>query len=206
MPWPDADHAAPGALADELADAHQLEAVAEDVAVGPRLFIGQRDHGTRRGLVGIAGRLAPAQQVPGDALAGDLLQQQLRDMAAAVVADIDDEPVAIALGGEVAVKLGEARAHHVGQMEVAHAAATGFVDPGAVALDPFAVARRVLVGKRRDHHFALGALGVGQHQRNLGAGPVDEHRLRRPFGRERLTADRDDALARLRLHTHRVQG
>ena len=78
-------------------------------------------------------------------------------MAAAVVAQVDDQAVAVALGGEVAVELGEAGRHHVGQVQVADAAAAVVVHPGAVALDPLAVARRRLVGQQRHQHVARGA-------------------------------------------------
>ena len=66
---PDADHAAPGARADQRADAHQLEAVREDVAVRARVLVGERDHRAGDRLVGVRRRLAPALQVVADALA-----------------------------------------------------------------------------------------------------------------------------------------
>ena len=43
-------------------------------------------------------------------------------MAAAVVAHVDDQRVAVALGAEVAVELGEAGGHHVGKVQIADAA------------------------------------------------------------------------------------
>ena len=48
---PDADDAAPRARADQRADPHQLEAVREDVAVGARVLVGQRDDRPGRRLV-----------------------------------------------------------------------------------------------------------------------------------------------------------
>ena len=68
-------------------------------------------------------------------------------MAAAVVAHVDDEAVAVALAGEVAVELGEAGRHHVRQVQVADASLRLRMHPGAVALHPFAVARRHFVGQ-----------------------------------------------------------
>jgi len=50
-----------------------------------------------------------------NALARDLLEQKLRGMAGAVVAHVDDQCREVALGAELAVELGVAGGHHVGQ-------------------------------------------------------------------------------------------
>jgi hypothetical protein len=96
----------------------------------------------------------PARVDEGDAPARDLLEQQLRDVAAAVVADVDDQRVALAFVAEVAVELGEAGRLHVGNVEVADAAARALVHPRAVLLDPLAVVDRHVVGERRDDDVA----------------------------------------------------
>ena len=91
MPRPDADHAAPGARAHQRADLHQLEAVREDVAVGAGVLVGQRHDRAQRRLVRVGRRPHPARGAVADALARELLQQELRDVAAAVVAHVDDQ-------------------------------------------------------------------------------------------------------------------
>ena len=183
---PDADDAAPGARAHQRADAHQLEAVREDVAVAAGVFVGQRHHRAGGRFLGVGRGAAPARHVVGDALARHLLQQQLRDMAAAVVAQVDDQRVAVAFGAEVAVELGEAVGHHVGQVQVADAPGGLLVHPGAVVFDPFAVARRHLVGQRRHQHLALVApVAARQRQLHLAAGLVHQQRLRRARARHR---------------------
>ena len=57
---PDADDAAPGARADQRADAHQLEAVREDVAVGAGVLVGQRHHRPGRRLRRVGLRAGPS--------------------------------------------------------------------------------------------------------------------------------------------------
>ena len=84
VPRPDADDAAPGPCADEPADSHQLEPVREDVAVGTRVLVGERDHGPGRGLVGIGPGLAPSLQVVADPCGQ--LSRRAATLAAAVVA------------------------------------------------------------------------------------------------------------------------
>ena len=131
-------------------------------------------------------------------------------MAATVEAHVHDQRVAIAFSAEVAVELGKARAHHVGQVEVAHASATGLVHPGAVALHPLAIAGRRFVGQRSQQHLAARQRAVGlrrgQRERHLGAGVLHQHGLRRRVWRHGLATHRHDALARHRLHTHGVEG
>jgi hypothetical protein len=72
----DADDAAPRAHADQRAEAVELEAVAEDVAVAACELVRQRDHRAADRLFRVRVRRRPARYVVGDALAGELLQQQ----------------------------------------------------------------------------------------------------------------------------------
>ena len=166
----DADHAAPGALADERADLHQLEAVREDVAVGAGVLVGERDQRAEGGVGRVGVGLFPPREVVADALARELLEQELRDVTAAVVAHVDDHGVALALNDEVAMELGEARRHHVGQVQVADAALRLLVHPAAVALHPVAVTRRHFVFQQRDE----GAAFVFKCELDLGAGLMHE--------------------------------
>ena len=86
------------------------------------MLVGERDYGVSRRLDGIRQRLAPALQVVADPLARDLFQQQLRHMPASVIANVDDESVAVTFGDEIAMEFGEPRRHHVGQMKIPDAA------------------------------------------------------------------------------------
>src|SRR5205807_1580687 len=119
MARPDADHTAPRARAHQRTQLHQLEVVRKDVTVGARVLVGERDDRTDDRFVRIGRRLHPTRERVAGPLARYLLEQELRDVTAAVVAQVDDEPVAIAFGAEVAMKLGEAGRLHVRQMEVA---------------------------------------------------------------------------------------
>ena len=65
-------------------------------------------------------------------------------MAAAVEADVDDEPVAVHLREVVAVELREAARPHVRDVDVADPALRRAVDARPVRLDPVPVAERVL--------------------------------------------------------------
>ena len=168
------------------------------------MLVGQRHHRAGDGGVGVGHRPTPARPVVGDAPARHLFEQQLRDMAAAVVAQVNDEAVAVALGAEVAVELGVAGRHHVGQVEVADAPAAALVDPGAPRLDPLAVARRRLVGDGGDEHAAR-AGRTGQRQLDLLARLMHQQHARRHRARHRLAADGDDALADLGFDARRAQ-
>src|SRR5579864_5515046 len=75
VPRVDADDAAPGTHAEQRPDLHQLEAVREDVAVGARVLVRQRDHRAGRRLHRIGLGLPPAREVVADASARHFLEQ-----------------------------------------------------------------------------------------------------------------------------------
>ena len=79
------------------------------------MLIRHRDDRAGEGLVGVRRRPARARVRVANALARDLLEQKLRGMAGAVVAHVDDQCREVALGAELAVELGVAGGHHVGQ-------------------------------------------------------------------------------------------
>src|SRR5207253_21662 len=114
-----ADDAAPRPLAHDRPEAGQLEAVGEDVFVGPGVLVGYGHQRPGRvvGLVAVV--LAPAADVVADAAPGQLLQHQLAVVAAAVEADVDDQRLALHLGQVGAVELGVAPGAHVGEVDVA---------------------------------------------------------------------------------------
>ena len=125
-------------------------------------------------------------------------------MPAAVVAQIDDQPVALALDDEVAMELGVARRHHVGKVKIPDAVLRLLVYPAALRLHPVAIARRHLVLEQRDEY---GSPLVRSRERQLGLGPglVHEERGHRPLACHRLAIHRDDALADLGLDADGVQ-
>src|SRR5258708_23157920 len=73
-----------------------------------------------------------------DAPPRELLEKQLGNVPAAVVAHIDDQAVALAFQNEVAMELRKACRHHVRQVQVSDAPARAFMYPAAVAPPPAA--------------------------------------------------------------------
>src|SRR5205807_9599957 len=90
----DADHAAPGAGADDRAQAEHLDRRRYDVAVGAGELVGHRDERAAPGLLGVGLRGQPAAHAPGDDAPGQLLHDQLGDVPAAVPAHVEDQAVA----------------------------------------------------------------------------------------------------------------
>jgi hypothetical protein len=92
------DHATPGSLPHHGAEAEQLEAVGEDVAIGAGVLVGDGHQRPGRGVGRVGLRFAPAADVVPDAPPGELLQHELADVPASVEPDVDDEGVAFHLG------------------------------------------------------------------------------------------------------------
>src|SRR6185369_13951252 len=101
----DADHATPGASADDRADAVEREAGGDDVAVGAGVLVGHRDDRAARRVRGIGHRRVAPRVVPALDRTGELLQHQLGGVAAVVVPDVDDQALPGDLEDEVAVQL-----------------------------------------------------------------------------------------------------
>src|SRR5579862_2967507 len=81
----DADDAAPGSFSDERTELVEFERVAENVAVGTGELIGERDDRAADRLGRIRNRRAVTRRVVADALACELLEQQRRNVTAAIV-------------------------------------------------------------------------------------------------------------------------
>src|SRR5205814_9264896 len=114
----------------------------------------------------------PAADVVADAAPGQLLQDELADVAAAVEADVDDERLVLHLGQVRAVELGVAPGPHVGHVDVADPAFRHLVDPGPVGRHPFPVAGRAVVPQgRHDDGAPTGA--VGGRRGGAGHGQLD---------------------------------
>ena len=202
----DADDAAPGPLPDQRAEAVEFEAVAEDVAVGARELVGERDHRAADGLGRIGHRRAPARDVVADAFARQFLEQERRDVAAAIIPHVDDQRVAIELGEIPAMELREAPGTHVGNVQVADAAVGALVDVLAIALDPSAIAQHALVAQRAHDDPARFLLAADDRQLHFAIGGVDQHLIGRVGLRERAPADRDDRVAFAHVEARLGQG
>src|SRR5215472_14963659 len=190
MAWPDPDHPTPGSLAHQWAQAHQFEGVAEDVAVRTRVLVGQGHQRPGWRLVRIGPRRPPACEAVADPPARELLEQQPRDVPAPVAAHVHDQAVAVVFDKEGPVELGEARRHHIRNMDVAHAAPTGLVDQTALAFDPFAVPGWGLVADRLDRRGPRLVLAVApQGEHDLVAGLVHQALTRRDVRAEPLAID-----------------
>ena len=138
---PGADHAAGGLHADELAAAERLDRVREDLGVGVAVLIAEHDDrllpdGVDHAVVGIAGAAAAGH---GDRMPRlrECRQEQVGGESAAVVADVDHEPIfAVAHPIELVLKVVEAWQVHAADMQVAKAAVTLLVDHRPVVFKP----------------------------------------------------------------------
>ncbi len=169
----DADEAAPRRDADDRSELRGLPVLDERLAVRAVVLVRQdREVGGRRaGRVGE--RLHVLQDVERGQLPLELVDDEVLDPAAAVAADVDDEPLAVVEGAVVAVELGDVLGPHRRQVEVPHLAAGGVLDVREVLRDPAVVAEVVLgaerldlddaaprsVGRRADRELHLLALG-----------------------------------------------
>src|SRR5674536_306342 len=88
--------------------------------------------------------------VPADDLPAQPLDDELRRVAAAVVAHVRDEPLVGHREVEAAVELSPTGSHHVGHVQVAEATSRGLLHVRDTARDPGLVPQRRLAG-RRDH-------------------------------------------------------
>ena len=126
-------------------------------------------------------------------------------MAAAVVAEVDDQCIAVALGAEVAMELREARGLHVGHVEVADASVRLRVHPLAIELDPLAIARWHFVGHAWSRRPCGGRFAPSTRELDLCVRLMHEQSLRRHRARQRLPVHRHDALAHPCLDADRVE-
>src|SRR5262249_9169132 len=90
----DADHAAPGAGADDRAEAGEADGGGDDGAGGPGDLGRRGARGAAARPGGVGRRAAPAPGAQGDAPAGQLLHHELGDVPAVVPAHVEDQPVA----------------------------------------------------------------------------------------------------------------
>ena len=154
----DTDYAAPGPGADHRAEAEQLDRGRDDVPVGPGELVGHRDQRTAPRLLRVGFRPQPAAQAPADDPPGQLLHHKLGDVAAAVSAHVEDQPVAGHLGAQVTVEVRPALAHHVRDMQVAEPSVAELADQAAPPGHPVLVAQPPVRAQRHHHDPAHGAI------------------------------------------------
>ena len=123
-------------------------------------FVRTREVGGRRaGRVGE--RLHVLQDVERRQLSLELVDDEVLGPAAAVAADVDDDPLAVVEGPVEAVELGDVLGPHRRQVEVPHLAAGGVLDVREVLRDPAVVAEVELRADRLDLDDAA-PLAVGR--------------------------------------------
>ena len=94
------DLAAPGARADDLAQAEPLEALGERLAVGGGAFVAQHHHVAAERVLHVPVRVADPVLPVEPGLAEQPAEDPAVDVAAAVVAHVDDQALAIEDGIE----------------------------------------------------------------------------------------------------------
>ncbi len=143
------------------------------------MLVGERHHRPHR-RVGRVGheRLAVARSVIADPQAEQLLDQQLRDVAASVEPHVDDEALADHLDREGAMELRIPTRTHVGDVDIPRPSVGGLVHRGTICLDPIAVAQDRLGAERLDGHLALLASSALHGELDGPSGPVGERLAR----------------------------
>jgi hypothetical protein len=180
--------------------------MAEDVAVGPGMLVGDGDQGSQRRVGGIGGRSLPAPDVERDRPPRQLLEQELRHVAAAVPAHVDDQARAVDLVAICAMELGVAVRAHVGEVQIADLAAGLVADARAVRFDPVAIAQRRVVRQRGDRNLPAGAGASRAHgEYHLLAGLMDQKLGGRVLHADRSTADREQVVSFGDAHAGRAQ-
>ncbi len=182
------DHPAPGAHAHHRADALEFERSGDHVAVGGGHLVGDRDHRPARGVAGVRDGLGVAGQVPAHDGAGQLLYDQLGDVAARIAPYVHDQRGHRHLPAHIAVELRPARAAHVGDVQIAASAFAQLPYDGAPFGDPVLVAQRPLVDQRDDGHPARRAVAFRRDEGQLDGGAPGRrqqrirarHRIDRP--------------------------
>src|SRR5690606_7671441 len=192
----DADDAAPGAGADHRADAEGLDRRVDDVPVGAGELVGDGDHGAARRVPRVGLGPYAAGHVPADDPPGQLLHHQLGGVSAAVLPHVHDQALAGHLDAQVAVDLRPAGGLHVGDVDVAEAAAGLLVHVGPPVGDPGVVAQWFLVGDGDDDGVpGFAAAGRGDGQLDRLARGAHQQRGGPGDGVDGLPGDGDDRVA-----------
>ena len=116
-------------------------------------------------------------------------------MSAPVVTNVDEQPLAIELAQEAAVKLRESPRTHVRNVNVSDAAVGLFPNVAPVRVHPRAVTQRTLARQRLDQNGALLVTARAQRERDLAPCEIHQQTVDRIGRRDALAADRYDDVA-----------
>src|SRR5882757_972267 len=154
-----ADESAPRARTNDGPNFLAMKEPREGVTTGTRKFVD--DHYLRS--VDRHGRprrvLAFARRERGEKLTAELFRVEVRNLAAGIVALVDDDAVLIELRSELLVERDDAGEGGVRHVHIADAAAGGFRDLAAVFVHPIEIARTgfAVRGFHRDFPRAFGS-------------------------------------------------
>src|SRR5665647_1748749 len=192
------DLAAPGPCPDDLAQAEAPEAFAKGLAVRSRALVAQDDHVPAESVLHVPGRLADPVLPVEPGFAHELLEDPGIDVAAVVVADVDDQTLAVEDGIEVLDPLRVIGVAHGPQVDIADVALPGLLDLETAGVFPLSVAEVGLgVGRDgRDDLFAeRPAGGRLDLEEDLLAGRVSQQKRGIGDAERRRPIDGGDDLA-----------
>src|SRR6185437_540468 len=178
MARPSGDHSAPRARADQRTEAAGAKQVAEDLAVRAGVLVDERGHRPSWCLRRVRRRTAPAALLGSGASTGQPVEQQRRDVAPAVEADIHHESFAVEFGEEPAYELGVSGGEHVGHVDVAQPSARVFVHLLALPLEPVSIAGAGFVAERAHDGAARRRAVAVQRQLHVAPGLPDQQLAR----------------------------
>src|SRR5258708_27798638 len=118
----------------------------EGIAAGAGELIGHHNFGAEDSDGRPANVFAFARSEDGEELALEFFGVEVGDLAAGIVALVDDDAVLVELGGELFVEGDDSGDGGVRHVHVADAAAGSFGDFAAIGFPPIEVARLVLAG------------------------------------------------------------
>jgi hypothetical protein len=200
----DADNAAPGALADQRAKAGLLEHVRKDVAVGSGGFIDQAYLGpVENGARVSVGELIVSSKSGAEQIAAQAFNQHLRNVSAAIAADIDNQGFLADLRIVILDEFADAVSAHVGDVKVAHFAVGSVGDELAVVGNPVKIDQICLAGDgaiRNGVRALRSCLGI-DGELNGTISLVAQELIRIVLRGQILAVDRQDVIPFLHVDT-----
>src|SRR6266851_526387 len=202
-PARNADESTPRARANDGPNSLAMKEPRECIAAGARKFVDDHDlrsvnrHWRPRRV------LAFARRESREKLTAELFRVEVRNLAARIVALVDDDAVLIELRGELLVERDDAGEGGVRHVHIADAAASRLRDFAAVFVHPSEIARTSFTGGRLHGDFPR-AFGSGfgiNFQRDEFSGEVLEIRIDVLIRTRLLAVHGDQAVARLHLQS-----
>ena len=150
----DTDKTAPGAFADEWADAGFAEIPGQRIAAGAGHFVDDHDLGAVDGF----GRAGPIVAFASDDLAhhgpAEVFDDVVGELSTFVEALVDDGALFPNLRKEVAIEAGVTGASGVGDVDIGDAASGSLIDTATIIFDPGEVAKIFFTLNRNDSNVA----------------------------------------------------